>query len=267
MSAGRSGRWLLLWGILQFTAGCSYVKSLFPDKERDYQFRSEIPELIIPDDLKGPKMPGLPVAGRRPEPEPVVTAATENAPPSRPLPAPVPAPAPTQVAARVQAEAAQPSVPANPETSGPAPATRAAAGRADVSSLQVDQSKNQAWRLVARALSRQKIEIVERNQDRGYFFIRYDPYAIAPENSGFWSELDFIFGRDPSQEQEYRVSLQEISAMLTEVTVQNNEGQTLSDLTATHLLKLITDGINMDAPAAAPEQPAVEQPASEQPAP
>ena len=40
-------------------SGCSYVKSLFPDKEKDYQFTTEIPPLILPDDLKKSQIPGL----------------------------------------------------------------------------------------------------------------------------------------------------------------------------------------------------------------
>ena len=33
-------------------AGCSYVKSLFPDKERDYQYTTEIPMINYPADLR-----------------------------------------------------------------------------------------------------------------------------------------------------------------------------------------------------------------------
>jgi outer membrane protein assembly factor BamC len=37
---------------LSALSACSYVKSLFPDKEKDYQYTTEIPPLIMPDDLK-----------------------------------------------------------------------------------------------------------------------------------------------------------------------------------------------------------------------
>jgi len=37
--------------MLMSLSGCSYVQSLFPDKERDYQFTTEIPSLVLPPDL------------------------------------------------------------------------------------------------------------------------------------------------------------------------------------------------------------------------
>ena len=38
--------------VLLNISGCTYIKSLFPDKEKDYQYTNEIPPLILPDDLK-----------------------------------------------------------------------------------------------------------------------------------------------------------------------------------------------------------------------
>ena len=40
--------------------GCSYIKSWFPDKEKDYQYTVEIPELVLPDTLTGPLSPITP---------------------------------------------------------------------------------------------------------------------------------------------------------------------------------------------------------------
>ena len=122
-------------------------------------------------------------------------------------------------------------------------------GKPGVSSLMIDQPQAQAWRLVARALSQQKIEIVERNMDKGYIYVKYDPNEIKPEDNSFWDEMLFLFGEEPSHEQEYRISLLQISDESTEVTIQNSAGKTLSNTTATSLLKLITDGINQDLPA------------------
>ena len=38
--------------VLSALSACSYVKSLFPDKEKDYQYTTEIPPLIFPADLR-----------------------------------------------------------------------------------------------------------------------------------------------------------------------------------------------------------------------
>jgi outer membrane protein assembly factor BamC len=84
--------------------------------------------------------------------------------------------------------------------------------------------------------------------DKGYFFVKYDPDAIKPKDGSILDEINFLFGDDPSQEQEYRVSLHQLDAQLTEVTVQDSAGKTLSNVAATSLLRLITEGINLDLP-------------------
>jgi outer membrane protein assembly factor BamC len=42
---------------LSALSACTYVKTLFPDKEKDYQYTTEIPPLIWPDDLKKDYLP------------------------------------------------------------------------------------------------------------------------------------------------------------------------------------------------------------------
>jgi outer membrane protein assembly factor BamC len=217
---------LVLFGL----SGCSTIKSWFPDKERDYQFTTEIPELVVPDDLKAG---GLATAGprsqsRRPQME-------DSSPDS--------------VAAAVEPSKSEIAEP-NAETQdqiATASETKAVS-TSGISSLQIDQPKNQAARIVARAMSRQKLEIVERNIDKGYFYVKYDPNAVQAKDETILDELNFIFGEDPSQELEYRVSLQAINPQLTEVTVQDSEGKPLSTAPANGLLKLITDAINQDIP-------------------
>jgi outer membrane protein assembly factor BamC len=168
---------------------------------------------------------------------------------------------PEQMAAAAVAQAAKeaqavatPAKKTEPETKAP---SKQAAG-SGVSSLQIDQSQTQAARLVGRALSRQKLEIVERNIDKGYFYIKFDPKAVKAEDKDFWDEWNFMFGEDPSNEQEYRISLQEIAPQSTEVTIQDGDGKSLSNSIATNLLKLIAEAINQDiaTPAEAGDKPA-----------
>ena len=238
--------WPAMLLAVQATSGCGYIKSLFPDKERDYQFRTEIPELIVPEDLKSRSLSDK-IPGQAAAPAPVRTAEQPAAAVSESLPIAERA-VPQQMPA--SAKLKQPEI---GTTAADASAVPAAGGNAAASSLQIDQPQAQAWRLVARALSRQKIEIVERNLDKAYFYVKYDPDAVKPEDTSFWDEMMFLFGEDPSHEQEYRISLLEIAPQTTEVTVQDNEGKTLSNRPASSLLKLITDGINLDLPTDTPE--------------
>ncbi|MDD1621904.1 MAG: outer membrane protein assembly factor BamC [Methylococcaceae bacterium] len=256
-------RWLPVLLAMQVTTGCGFIKSLFPDKERDYQFRTEIPDLIVPEELKAKTLPE-----RTPEQTAAAAVAATESVAEEQAVAAVPESVVEKKAA--VAELKQPGGVAKAEDKpvAPVPAERKETETKDadkntgeekpvgqvvptnpsVSSLQIDQSSNQAWRLVARALSRQRIEIVERNIDKGYFYVKYDPNATKPEDGSIWDEVTFFFGDDPSHEQEYRISLLEIAPQATEVTIQDSEGKTLSNAAATALLKLITDGINQELP-------------------
>jgi len=207
-------------------SACSTIKGWFPDKERDYQFTSEIPELIVPEDLKNK---GMAVSSApKPAPQPAVdvessenTASTsEDTAPETPT-----------------VEAAEPKVTADSAASD-------VATGAEISSLQIDQAKTPATRMVGRALSRQQIEIVERNIEKGYFYVKYDPNAVDAKDESIWDELNFMFGDDPSQEREYRIRVRGVNAQMSEVTVQDESGKPLSNHAANSLLKLITDGIN-----------------------
>lgn len=240
-------------------SACSTIKSWFPDKERDYQFTSEIPELIVPDDLKNK---GLTVS---------------TAPTATPAETEVDAETvSSQVSSESQSEtASEPSAEPQTVTENAEPKqTEAAEAHATggVSSLQIDQAKMPATRIVGRALTRQKVEIVERNVDKGYFYVKYDPNAVEAKDDSIWDEFNFLFGDDPSQEQEYRISVRGLGPQLSEVTVQDEQGKSLSTPAANALLKLITDGINQvveqeNAPDE-PQQPAgepVRQPVTENP--
>lgn len=247
--------------LLSGLSACSTIKSWFPDKERDYQFTSEIPVLIIPDDLKKQASAGLParpVEKALPEPDPVTgsrySAESEETGET------------TSATASTEANTADAVENADDQTPAPVSGTTAA------STLQIDQAKNAATRTVGKALTRQKLEVVERNIDKGYFYVKFDPKAQKVSDDSIWDEFNFLFGDDPSQELEYRITVQSLSAEMSEVTVQNSKGESLSNEIANALLGLIAEGINKDtlqnaAPDAtektAAEQPAVEQPATE----
>ncbi|PPD35880.1 MAG: hypothetical protein CTY19_02215 [Methylomonas sp.] len=213
--------------LLCSVSACSTIKSWFPDKERDYQFTSEIPELIVPEDLKHKGMASL----SRPEP-----AATVAQPPT--AAATPEADAPQQSSSSAEPETAAPSNQAAAETQSSASIANGA------SSLQIDQAKIPATRMVGRALTRQKLEIIERNVDKGFFYVKFDPDATKATDEGIFDEFKFMFGDDPSKEQEYRIIVHGLSPQMSEVIISDNEGKLLSSSAANALLKLITEGIN-----------------------
>ena len=220
---------LCLLSVLVLLSACSTIKSWFPDKERDYQFRSEIAPLVIPEDLKAKTSPTLPVA-RSPQQianDAVKLASNENKKLQNADSSPQSDNAKSQ------------AIPVDHADSNTA---NKSAGTA--SSLLIDQGSEQAWRMVGKALTQQKFEIVERNLEQGHFYIRFNPSNSNSIYTSIWDEFKFLFVDELNDEQEYRLKLSEISPLSTEVTVQDGQGKVLSNAIANQILKLITDGIN-----------------------
>jgi len=224
MEKQRILRWMSIALLASALSGCSTIKSWFPDKEKDYQFTSEIPELIVPEDLKNKGLSSLLPQASAQAP---VTASTDSE------------------SGESGRDAAATSTPESDVTTEAEPAQVPASSASDVAStLQIDQSKLHATRMVGRALSRKQIEIVERNIEKGYFYVNFDPHAVEAKDESLWDEITVLFGEDPSKEEEYRITVRELSEQLSEVTVQNSDGKTLSNSVSNTLLRLITDGIN-----------------------
>lgn len=237
--------------LLSGLSACSTIKSWFPDKEKDYQFTSEIPALIIPDDLKNnssASLPARPTEKILPEPDPVTGSRY------------------TTTAEEAEIETTSSDLANTADENVVEAKPESITNSTTASTLQIDQGQNAATRTVGKALTRQKLEVVERNIDKGYFYVKFDPKAQKVTDDSVWDEFNFFFGDEPSQEEEYRVTVQALSAAMSEVTVQNSKGESLSNATANALLGLIVQGINNEPrqPAqAAPEEATTEQPATE----
>ncbi|MGR8930107.1 MAG: outer membrane protein assembly factor BamC [Gammaproteobacteria bacterium] len=241
--------WMVGFTLASTLSSCSTIKSWFPDKERDYRFTAEIPELSIPEDMKNAGLESL----SRPLPAPVGTVQTV---PDSVLPEESGIQQNSPVQPEGPESAAKSEEPVAAETQATS-VTEASPG-ASISTLQIDQAKMPAARLVGKALTRKHVEIVERNIDRGYYYVKFDPNAVAAKDESIWDEFIFLFGDDPSQEQEYRIAVRQVNEQLSEVTVQDSGGKMLSNAVANALLKLITDGINEDISAATSEDDTTE---------
>ncbi|PPD46289.1 MAG: hypothetical protein CTY16_09380 [Methylobacter sp.] len=234
---------------------CGYIKSLFPDKEKDYQYTTEIPALVLPpdlakdDSLKLPIRPG-PVASAPQTQQPEATAATpsvvEKPTEAEIVPAPVAAPATPAIADTTVTEAPQPDAtnPAAPAKREPIPVSiqKSAAG-ADV--LRLNTGFETAWRAIDKALSRKSIEVTARNKAEKSFTLHYDPDEKALEDQSFWHETFFIFNSLNSNEQEFIVKLTE-QGQQTEAMILDKEQKPATDASASRLLNLLQDTIKSD---------------------
>jgi outer membrane protein assembly factor BamC len=234
---------LISAALLSALSACSYIKSLFPDKEKDYQYTIEIPPLILPADLKKSQIPG----------------ATRSAPSAPPLSAdatmqPVAVNTPVQEAASaapvIKEPAATPLAPAaSPESEAGIPDTAITVERINndkgENRLQINVPFTRAWRIVNKALSRKSIEVTERNQEARLITVQYDPDEQQVEDGSYWDELKFMFRGIQSNEKTYLLKLEENNQQ-TVIVVIDEEQQVLSDAASVKLLTVLEETIKAD---------------------
>jgi len=230
----KTGLLIIAATVLLNVSGCSYVKTLFPDKEKDYQYTTEIPPLILPEDLKKSHIPSLTTATPSPAPAPISgnttipveeIAATASATNEAPAPVVIPEtePALSNIAITVE---------------------RIKATEAE-NRLRINVPFINAWRMVNKALSRKALEVTERNQEAKQITVQYDPDEQAPKDESYWDEVVFMFSGIQSNEQTYLLKLEE-NNQRTDITVTDKDQQLLSDAASVKLLTLLENTIKAD---------------------
>lgn len=215
--------------LLIHVTSCSYIKSLFPDKEKDYQYTTQIAPLSIPDDLK--KKPSSVTTEPKLPDTSAQTDATDTAITS-------------ENAGNLNKESAAPVV-ENIQKYEKISVELIRFNDGE-NRLRLGTESSRAWRLVSKALSRNSIEVVNRNQAEGFFVVQYDPNEKKVEDGSLWDEAVFIFRGFSSNEKEYFLKLEQYDH-ITEVIVLDKDQQPLSDDGAgLKLLTLIQTTINTD---------------------
>ncbi|MDD4906388.1 MAG: outer membrane protein assembly factor BamC [Methylobacter tundripaludum] len=206
-------RSLIIVAVLVNVSACSTIKNLFPDKEKDYQFTTEIPPLIMPPDLAGDSIANVPAAAPVAE-SPDVAAAVP----------------PTETAPTVDRKLTQVEL--------------VDAGEG-TKRLRIGAPSTTAWRMVGKALSRKSIEVTNRNQDEGRFDVQYDPNKKEVEDGSVWDEVSFFLKGFELTEREYVLKLVENNRQ-TDVVILDKEQKPVADETSLSLLTLLHDTIKAD---------------------
>lgn len=193
---------------------CGYIKSVFPDKEKDYQFEDEIPALSIPQDLQQS------ASG---------SSAQADQAESRPGPS---------AFGQIMSDTSD-------SARTPVELISFAGGAAR---LRMNEPVHRAWRMVGKALSRNSIEIIKRSEEGLMYVVQYDPDAEKVDDGSIWDELVFFFGRDPAQEQQYQIRLTAKSPRLSEVIVLDKDNTPVSEGGGVQLLNLLKDTLNSELP-------------------
>jgi outer membrane protein assembly factor BamC len=225
-------------------AGCSYLQSYFPDKERDYQYTTEIPMLNWPTELRnnqfGRASSGVaPPAANLEKTDTDISADTTASP-----------------SANSASESA--ASPSPDKSSTPATPTSASDEKDTVSSvellkyddgesrLRLGAGFSKSWRVVSKALSHKSIEVTERNHEQGLFTVQYDPDEKKVQDESILDEISFLFHGINSNDRKYFLKLEE-HGQQTDVIVLNEEQlPLLNEDAALRLLKVLADTIKAD---------------------
>lgn len=204
----------ILLGFLVLLAlpACSSVQGFFPDKEKEYQLTSEIPDLVVPDDLSEQAIKSRVVI--------------ENQP----------------VFHQPKAGLAEPD---SHKDKSKAIYVELVEFSGGATRIRIEDSLTRIWRTVGKALSRNSIEIIDRNDLEHIYAVRYDPDFKAVEDGSLWDEALFIFGSDPAKDKAFRVRLVE-NGGLTEVLVLDKKDVPLSKGNGLKLLKLLYKTVKED---------------------
>jgi outer membrane protein assembly factor BamC len=256
--------WFLSTVITGGLVGCNSVGTYFPDKERDYQRIHEIPMLNWPAELRNqpptptplptattpvstidttlpnqtaaPTIPAQPTANPTPNPT-TATGVAISDPTATVAPAPLDNPVvatdppPYDISSEIPKEAKPPSDndPVPDETGNlSTPVVVEQVKRDGASSLRMNVVMLRAWRAVDKALSRNGIEVTERNPEEHRYKIQYDPNEKKAKDGSWKDELRFMFKGFEIQEKPYRLKLVEIADMV-EVQLVDNHNKKMAD--------------------------------------
>lgn len=223
-------RSLILVAALLNVSACSTIKSLFPDKEKDYQFTTEIPPLVLPTDLAGDSIASAQAARATQKTNAAPAAETGDATTANPV-AETTATAPqTETAPEIDRKLIQ------VELVGAAEGTKR---------LRIGAPSARAWRMVGKALSRKSIEVTNRNQEEGLFNVQYNPDKQEVTDDSIMDEVNFFLKGFQITEQEYVLKLVENNQQ-TEVIVLDKDQKPVTDAGSLSLLSLLHDTIKSD---------------------
>lgn len=252
MSNSNIGLLIVIAVALFQLSACSYVKSLFPDKEKDYQFTTEIAPLVIPPDLSANPAFKRSVA----DSAPVTEAEHADSVQANLIPE-------TETSVESEPQVAE-LAPDNPgqsdEASAAAPVQQSSEQQARKSELipielviyddgesrlRIGADIGTSWRMVGKALTRRSMEVISRNQEEASFEVLYDPDEQQFEDDSWWDEIKFVFRGFKANEEQYTLKLIGHNQQ-TDVAVIDQDGKPAMNGAGLSLLKLIHKTLKAD---------------------
>lgn len=231
--------------------GCSYVQSWFPDKERDYQYTSEIPLINYPPELRQNRPEGggsLDNSAEAPSSstnaESSDSTSTENAgqPPST-----------ENISPESPPEAQPIPIPETEVTPASGDDERDTVSSVEIvkyddgeSRLRLGSGLSKSWRVVNKALTRNMIEVTARNFDQSQITVQYDPDEKRVKDESLLDEISFIFKGIDINDREFVLKLEAYDQHSDVIVLNEEHLPMLNDDVALRLLKVLADSIKAD---------------------
>ncbi len=214
--------------------GCS----LFPDKEKDYKYSQEIPELSLPPEVVAQrslvtdnKLDAIETEKKQLKANNLEQAKSDTA----------------NQAVKQPAELSESEDVSSSGTKNETPdenlQVRNQQRDGKIPHLEINRDFDQSWRIVAKALGRAGLEIMDRNYSEAVFFIKYGDQPSDIKDGSIWDEVVFFFGGDPYEEETYHVQLSEQHTQQTFVIIADEDDEPLMEEEGIELLKLINTTI------------------------
>jgi outer membrane protein assembly factor BamC len=243
-------RGVLVAVLVTSLSACSYVASLFPDKQKQYRYSSEIPDLEIPPDLTSSTIEGARQAKKE-------TAVEDEAGSTYAGRASGEEEAGASGSGRGEdgetpPESSSASATEKPAKSSSAPGTTLAQGTDDVPLIEIDEPFAEAWNDTGRALGRLELEVSDQNRSDGVFYVYYGGDVKKYKDRGLLGDLVELFTGNDDQSQEFRIKLEE-KGSFTNISVLDQSGKAVSEGLGFDLLQRLNEKLQtLDKPE--PEQ-------------
>lgn len=219
------------------------IQDWFPDKEKDYQFTTELPPLVIPPDLlQKPKLQAhaAPVEMAQPK----IEKAIESVKAAVSQHAEKIAKVEQAVATEIETAVSRPPLSA-PEIAKNE--VQISLTHENVPSLNLNVPTARAWRIVSKALSRSGIEVTKHEPATGQITVQLAEKSekSTPEEDSFFSGTSSVFSGFINDEQRYVLQFQEMGEK-TSITVLDGDLQPLKNTASEKLLSTLFDAIKTD---------------------
>ncbi|QSA97024.1 outer membrane protein assembly factor BamC [Methylococcus sp. EFPC2] len=224
-------RVLVLLGLAGSLSACSVLESLFPDKQKQYRYSSDIPALEIPPDLTSSTLEGTKGGGG---PRPSSREAEEESPPS---------------AAVAEENTGSRRAASKPAAKPEVPRTTLAQSNDNATLIEVEAPYAETWNDVSRALGRLEVELTDQNRSDGVFYVYYGGTSPKPKegDSSLWQDLKSMFSNE-EKASEYHVKLEE-AGDVTNVFVLDASGKSVSEGPGYELLQRLNETLRtLDQP-------------------